>query len=68
MSAKKEIDVKIKSGLRTTEFYAALLAILVVAAGNEFGLDLNVESVAGVVATSIAYIIARVVTKKAEAK
>lgn len=64
MANKKEIEVKIKPGLKTTEFYAALVAILVVAVGAEVGLDMNIETVTGVVATAITYIVARVITKK----
>lgn len=55
-----------KPGIKTTEFWVAILATIVVGAGAHFGLDLDPVTVAGVATTVITYIIGRIFNKKKE--
>jgi uncharacterized membrane protein len=57
-----------KAGIKTTEFWVTLVATIIVAAGAEFGLELETAAVAGVVTMVVTYIISRLVTKKDEVK
>lgn len=61
-----EKKMQTKSGIRTTEFWATMLATILVAGGNELGLDLDVAAVSGIVLTVVTYIISRVIAKKKE--
>ena len=55
-----------KPGIKTSEFWATILATIVVAGGNEFGLSLGLESVTGITLMVVSYVIGRVFSKNKE--
>jgi hypothetical protein len=57
-----------KSGIRTTEFWATLIGSVIVAGASELGLPLDTTSVGSVTAMVITYVIGRVLNKNTKAK
>jgi hypothetical protein len=57
--------VEIKAGIKTTEFWVSLLAIVIVGGAAALKLDLDVATVTGVVTSAVAYIASRVAAKRA---
>jgi membrane protein DedA with SNARE-associated domain len=55
-----------KPGIKTTEFWATIIATIIVAGGAEFGLTLEAASVASIAGMVITYTVGRVFTKKKE--
>lgn len=51
--------VEIKAGIKTTEFWVTLFSIVVVASAALAGIELNVETIAGLITPAVAYTIAR---------
>lgn len=56
-----------KKGIKTTEFWATIMATIVVAGASEVGLDLNDASAASIAAMVISYVVGRVWNKNIEA-
>lgn len=56
--------VDIKSGIKTSEFYVTLLAIVIVSAGELVDLKLDVVSVSAVASSAIAYVVSRIIAKR----
>ena len=63
-----KIDAALKAGIKTSEFWTAMLAITVVAGADLFKLDLPIDSVYAVASVAVAYIIGRVLLKKKAAE
>lgn len=63
--AVKEADVnKIKSGVKSTEFWLALIAAIVPVLNQQLGLNLPIEAIIGIAGIAIAYIFGRSMVKK----
>lgn len=53
-----------KPGIKTTEFWATVLGTILVAAGAEFGLELDPVATASVAAMVLGYVASRLFAKK----
>ena len=57
--------IDIKAGIKTTEFWVTLLAIVIVAGAKLANIELDVAAVAGITTSAVAYVAARAAAKKA---
>ena len=55
----------VKSGLKSTEFYVAIIAALIPVMNTHLGLHIPVEGVLSIAGVVVSYIISRTVIKKA---
>lgn len=63
--AVKEADMnKVKSGLKSTEFYLALIAAIVPVMNQYLGLNLPIEAIVSIAGIAIVYIFGRSIVKK----
>lgn len=53
-----------KSGIRTTEFWAVIIAGILVAAGSEIGITLDATQMSAIVSLVLGYILNRYLLKK----
>ena len=57
---------KIRSGIKTTEFWVSIIVAMLVAGADALGHPLNPETVAGLVALVVGYAFQRMGIKKAQ--
>ncbi len=61
---KEDVMGKVKSGVRSSEFYLALFGALIPVLNTHLGLAIPVEGVLGIAGVIVSYIIARTVVKR----
>ena len=61
----KEVEMeKIKTGIKTTEFWLALITAIITVLNEQIGLNLPKEAIISIIAMVISYIFGRSIVKK----
>jgi uncharacterized oligopeptide transporter (OPT) family protein len=61
----KEVEMeKIKTGIKTTEFWLALITAIITVLNEQLGLNLPKEAIISIIAMVISYIFGRSIVKK----
>lgn len=61
----KEVEMeKIKTGIKTTEFWLALITAIITVINEQLGLNLPKEAIISIIAMVISYIFGRSIVKK----